>query len=81
MFYLSSQTTNTLTFDHTSATLPIGSNTLIDGSKAGLDGGVIYMLGTLNTLSIDAKTKITNSEATGGSGGVAHVSGSLTTGT
>lgn len=37
------------------------------------------MLGPLNTLSIDVKTKITYSEATGGSKGVAHVSGSLTT--
>ena len=39
------------------------------------------MIGPINQLSIDLKTKITNSEATGGSGGVAYVSGSLTSGT
>jgi ABC-type sulfate transport system permease subunit len=38
------------------------------------------MAGPLNLLSLDAKTKVTNSEATGGSGGVAYVSGSLTSG-
>jgi hypothetical protein len=38
------------------------------------------MTGPLNLLNFDAKTKVTNSEATGGSGGVAYVSGSLTSG-
>ena len=38
------------------------------------------MIAPLNLLSFDAKTKVSNSEATGGSGGVAYVSGSLTSG-
>jgi predicted outer membrane repeat protein len=38
------------------------------------------MIGAINLLSLDAKTTVKNSEATGGSGGAIYVSGSLTSG-
>jgi len=55
--YLSSTTSNKITFDNT--LILGGSTSTISGSKAGLEGGAFYMLGPIqNHLILDSFTTV-----------------------